>query len=69
MSRVDMNLQVTLLKEAKAYFDEMKVVEATDLEKQTGGVVLTEEHIQEWLEVFHDDKIVMNTCNEARVKR
>lgn len=69
MSRVDMNLQVTLLKEAKAYFDEMKLVDIANLQKQTDGVVLTEEHIQEWLEVFHDDKIMMNSCNEAHVKR
>ncbi len=60
MSRVDIKVQVNLLKEAKSYFDNVK---------QKDNVVLTQEHILEWLEVFYDDRIRMDTCNEATVKR
>ena len=60
MSRVDIKVQVNLLKEAKSYFDNVK---------QKNNVVLTQEHILEWLEVFYDDRIRMDTCNEATVRR
>ncbi|UCN00864.1 hypothetical protein LCX93_02810 [Sulfurimonas sp. SWIR-19] len=60
MSRVDIKVQISLLKEAKSYFDNVK---------QKDTVVLTQEHILEWLEVFYDDRIKMDTCNEATVRR
>lgn len=69
MSRLDITTQVTLLKEARVYFKDVKPVGDITLEKKKGAVVLTQEHIAEWLEVFYDDRIKMDTCNEARVKR
>jgi len=60
MSRLDIKVQISLLKEAKSYFKNVE-------EKK--GVVLTQEHIMEWLEVFYNDRIMMDTCNQATVKR
>lgn len=56
-----MKVQIALVKEAEAYFKEMQ----TSKEK---GIVLTQEHIEEWLQVFYDDRIRMDTCNQASVR-
>ena len=61
MSRLDIKVQISLLKEAKSYFK--------NVEEKKGAVVLTQEHIMEWLEVFYSDRIMMDTCNQATVKR
>jgi hypothetical protein len=68
MSRVDIKVQTTLLKEAGAYFKNLQPVTANEEEKQKDDVVLTQEHIYAWLEVFYEDKIMMGTCNEASVR-
>lgn len=67
MSRVNITVQTQLLKEARAYFEDVKPLSDTKAKKD--GIVLTEEHIAEWLQVFYDDRIMMGTCNEARVKQ
>ena len=59
MSRVDIKLQMKLLKEAQKYLKDVK---------QASGVVLTQEHISEWLQVFYDDLIMLDGCNHAKVK-
>ncbi|MEA2073886.1 MAG: hypothetical protein U9O86_09900 [Campylobacterota bacterium] len=69
MSRIDLNVQMTLLKEAKMYLEDVKTVGKTGLEKKKEPVVLTQEHIVEWLEVFYEDRVMMDTCNQATVKR
>ena len=68
MSRLDMKGQINLSKEAKMYFKDVQPVGDTNLEKKKGNVVLTEDHIREWLEVFYDDRIRMDTCNQASVR-
>ncbi|QSZ42616.1 hypothetical protein GJV85_11020 [Sulfurimonas aquatica] len=68
MSRLDIKAQVTLLKEAKMYFEDVKPVSKAKVKEKKGAVVLTQEHIEEWLQVFYDDRIRMDTCNQASVK-
>ena len=69
MSKLNMKVQIDLLKEARLYFKDVKTLNDASSKEQKGAVVLTEEHIQEWLEVFYDDRIRMDTCNQAAVKR
>lgn len=69
MSRLDISTNVYLLREARSYVKELKPLDEFALEKSTSPVVLTQDHIVEWLEVFYEDRIIMNTCNEARVLR
>ena len=69
MSKLNMKVQVNLLKEAKMYFKDVKPLSDATPKEQKGIVVLTEDHIREWLEVFYEDRIKMDTCNEASVKR
>jgi len=69
MSRVDMKLHLKLLKEAKVYLKDVVKVDETVLPKSKDKVVLTQEHIMEWLEVFHEDRIMLDGCNFATVKR
>jgi hypothetical protein len=66
MSRVDITVQANLLKEAKTYLKNVKPLSDARAKKDT--VVLTQEHIAAWLEVFYDDRIRMDTCNQASVK-
>jgi len=68
MSRLDMKIQKSLLKEAGAYFKEIQPEKEVSFEEKRGAIVLTEEHIFEWLEVFYEDRIRMDTCNQASVK-
>ena len=69
MSRLNMKVQITLLKEAQSYFDNVQPVSRADIHTKQEDIVLTQEHIEAWLEVFYEDRIMMNTCNEAAVKR
>ncbi len=73
MSRVDMKVQANLLKEAGAYFKNLKSLSETTLKSESSEskkepIVLTQEHIYEWLEIFYEDKIRMDTCNQASVR-
>jgi hypothetical protein len=68
MSKLDLKVQVNLLKEARMYLKDVKPVSDTSLEKKKGNIVLTQDHIMEWLEVFYDDRIRMDTCNQASVR-
>lgn len=68
MSRVDITTNVNLLKEAGIYFKGVQQVSDGSLEKSREPVVLTQEHIIEWLEVFYEDRIRMDTCNQASVR-
>ena len=68
MSKLDLKVQVNLLKEARMYLKDVKPVSGTSLEKKKGNIVLTQDHIMEWLEVFYDDRIRMDTCNQASVR-
>lgn len=70
MSRIDARSQQKLLKEARKYFKDLQQpLGDVSLEKKKGGIVLTQEHILEWLEVFADDRIMLDGCNHATVKR
>ena len=68
MSKLDIKVQTTLLKEARMYLKDVQPVLDANLKEKKGAVVLTEDHIREWLEVFYDDRIRMDTCNQASVK-
>ena len=68
MSRLDIKGQINLFKEAKMYFKDVQPVSDTSLQAKKEGIVLTEDHIREWLEVFYDDRIRMDTCNQASVR-
>ncbi|MFT5660024.1 MAG: hypothetical protein ACI9TV_000658 [Sulfurimonas sp.] len=69
MSKLDVKVQISLLKEAREYLKNVKPVSDINLEQKKGAIVLTQEHIIEWLEVFYDDRIRMDTCNQASVKQ
>ena len=69
MSRLDVKVQMTLLKEAREYLKNVKPVSDVNIEHKKDDIVLTEDHIREWLEVFYDDRIRMDTCNQASVKQ
>lgn len=69
MSRLDTNTQIRLLKEAKVYFRDMMPIEDLSVGQKKEVVALTQEHIEEWLEVFYDDRIKLDGCNFATVKR
>lgn len=68
MSRVDMKVQISLLKEAGVYFKELQAVGDVAMQTKKEGIVLTQEHIYDWLEIFYEDRIRMDTCNQASVK-
>ena len=68
MSRLDIKIQMRLLKEAKAYLKDVKVVDESTPKKQEKGIVLTEEHMMEWLEVFFEDRIMLDGCNQSKIK-
>ena len=59
MSRLDVKVQMRLLKEAKEHIK---------MESKKRPVLLSEEHIMEWLEVFYDDRIMLDGCNHAKIK-
>jgi len=67
MSRLNMKIQKQLLKEAKVYLKDVKLKANTDSELQKGSVVLTQGHIEEWLQIFEEDRIKLDGCNMAVV--
>lgn len=69
MSRIDARTQKKLLMEARKYFKDIQTQDDLNVEPQAGVVVLTKEHIMEWLQVFEDDRIWLDGCNHATVKR
>jgi hypothetical protein len=69
MSKLDVKTHLRLLKEAKGYYKDAKTADRIHTEAKKGAVVLTQEHIMEWLEVFYDDRIMLDGCNHATVKR
>jgi len=69
MSKIDVKVQMNLLKEAKIYFEDMQPLSKIEFKPKDSGITLTEEHIIEWLQVFYDDRIMLDTCNQATVKR
>ena len=69
MSRLNVQVQTSLLKEAKMYLKDVKPTSKINLEKKKDGVILTQDHIMEWLEIFYEDRVLMDTCNQARVRR
>jgi hypothetical protein len=66
MGKVDFKVHADLLKEAKVYVENLKQFDSL---REKDSIVLTQEHIMEWLEVFYEDRIMMGTCNQAVVKR
>lgn len=68
MSKVDIKVQVSLLKEAKMYLKDVQPVIDKNTQEKKDDIVLTQEHIMAWLEVFYDDRIRMDTCNQASVR-
>jgi|GEM_PF-2018786 len=70
MSKLDTTGQLYFLKEVESYFKELQAPKSeTIVAKQDRNVELTQDHIEAWLEVFYEDRIMMNTCNEAKVRR
>lgn len=69
MSRLDIKIHQELLKESKKYLKDLQSLDDVSLEQKKGGIVLTEEHLFEWLQVFYDDRIRLDGCNHATVKR
>jgi len=69
MSRLNMKIHMELLKEAKMYLKDIKLDNETYSELQMGSIVLTQGHIEEWLQVFEEDRIKLDGCNMAVVKR
>ena len=69
MSRIDARIQHRLVTEAKKYLKDVKHVGNDDLKGENKGIVLTQGHIEEWLQVFADDRIRLDGCNHATVKR
>lgn len=68
MSRLDIKIQMKLLKEAKAYLKDVKIAADSTPKKKKDGIVLTEEHMMAWLEVFFEDRIMLDGCNQSKVK-
>jgi len=69
MSRLEIKAHMRLLKEAKKYLKDVKPVDDITAEDQLGAVPLTQEHIMMWLETFAEDRIRLDGCNFATVKR
>jgi len=69
MSRLNIKTHMRLLKEAKQYLKDVKPENETTLGQKKGAIVLTQEHMMEWLQVFEDDRIRLDGCNFAVVKR
>lgn len=69
MGRINLQTHMKLLKEARSYLKDAKPVNETALEQKKGIIVLTQEHMMEWLEIFEEDRIMLDGCNFATVKR
>ena len=62
MSRMNVQTHLKLLKDVKPASD-------IAFEEKKGAIVLTQEHMVEWLQVFEEDRIKLDGCNFAVVKR
>lgn len=69
MSSLNIKRHHMLLKEADEYLKDVRPVSDTSLEQKKGGITLTQGHIMEWLQVFEEDRIKLDGCNFAVVKR
>ena len=69
MSRLNVKTHMKLLKEAKKYLKDVKPVGDTSVEQKKGAIVLTQDHMVEWLQIFEEDRIKLDGCNFAVVKR
>jgi len=69
MSRMNVQTHLKLLKEARKYLKDVKPVSDIAFEEKKGAVVLTQDHMIEWLQVFEEDRIKLDGCNFAVVKR
>lgn len=69
MSRINLKIHDKLLKEAKKYLKDVKPVVDKELELPIAPVTLTQEHLFAWLEIFEEDRIKLDGCNFATVKR
>ena len=69
MSRLNTKMHQKLLKEASKYLKDVQPVNDTVFEQKKGGIVLTKEHMVEWLQIFEEDRIKLDGCNFAVVKR
>jgi len=69
MSRLNIQTHMKLLKEAKKLLKEAKPASDASLEKKKGGITLTQDHMVEWLQIFEEDRIKLDGCNFAVVKR
>jgi hypothetical protein len=69
MSRLNVQTHLKLLKEARKYLKDVKPASDIALEEKKGAIVLTQDHLVEWLQVFEEDRIKLDGCNFAVVKR
>ena len=69
MSRVNARVHHKLLVEARKYLKKVKPAADVISDGKSGGIVLTQEHILDWIQVFEDDRIMLDGCNHATVKR
>jgi len=65
MSKLELR-HMKLLHEARGYLKDVKPL--SDISSKKDGIVLTKEHIAEWLEVFYDDRIMLDGCNQSKIK-
>ncbi|SFV57827.1 hypothetical protein MNB_SM-4-1125 [hydrothermal vent metagenome] len=68
MSKLELKTHMKLLKEARGYMKNVKPLSGAALDTRKGNVVLTEEHLAEWLGVFYDDRIMLDGCNKSKIK-
>ncbi len=68
MSSINPLMHKMLLTEAKKL---LKKADLEAIEKGTkeGGMMLTEEDIFDWIQVFEADRIMLDGCNHNTVKR
>ena len=69
MSRLNVKMHMQLLKEAKSYLKDVQPESNISVEKKKKGIVLTQDHMVEWLQIFEEDRLKLDGCNFAVVKR
>ena len=69
MCGLNIKTHMRLLKESKQYLKDVKPDNETTLGQKKGAIVLTQEHMIEWLQLFEEDRIRLDGCNFAVVKR
>ncbi|MDQ7042519.1 MAG: hypothetical protein Q9M34_03205 [Sulfurimonas sp.] len=68
MSKLELKTHTKLLKEAREYLKNVKPISDTAMGNKQSNIVLTQEHLAEWLGVFYDDRIMLDGCNHSKVK-